>query len=53
MNIHEAIKLLDSATALLSLNRADHVKIQQALTVISSYVQGTEEVPEGKKSAKK
>lgn len=36
MNTTEAINLLDSVTAQISLNRADHVKVQEAIAVLKT-----------------
>ncbi len=42
MDINQAIELIDKATSLLTINRQEHVAIQQAITVIKEATQPKE-----------
>lgn len=53
MEINNAIKILDSATGLLKLSRADHVKIQQALNTVQTFVAKTQAEANAKAETKK
>lgn len=38
MDTHQAIALLINATSQLSLNRSDHIKIQQAINILDTAI---------------